>query len=55
MIIICAWCQENLGEKEPMENKNITHGMCEKCKKQYDTEIANMKEVVQIEKRCQID
>jgi len=33
MIIKCAWCGKYMGEKEPLENKNITHGICLKCLK----------------------
>lgn len=31
MIRVCAWCKKELGEKEPLEDKRITHGMCEEC------------------------
>ena len=31
MIILCAWCQKNLGEKEPLDDQSITHGMCQDC------------------------
>ena len=31
MIIICAWCKKVLGEKEPLENKADTHGICKIC------------------------
>jgi len=31
MILICAWCGKELGEKEPLEDKDITHGICESC------------------------
>jgi len=31
MIVICAWCKKELGEKEPMENKTETHGVCCFC------------------------
>ena len=31
MIRICAWCKENLGEKEPLENKSETHDICKPC------------------------
>jgi len=34
VIILCAWCGKNLGEKEPLEDKSITHGICKECKKQ---------------------
>ena len=31
MVVMCSWCKKVLGEKEPFENKNITHGLCDKC------------------------
>ena len=31
MILICAWCKNVLGEKEPLDNKDITHGICKPC------------------------
>ena len=35
MLIQCGWCDKNMGEKEPLENKSITHGICDKCFKKY--------------------
>lgn len=34
MIAICAWCVRDglpavLGEREPLDNPGVTHGMCE--------------------------
>lgn len=31
MILICSYCRKYLGEKEPLENTNHTHGMCSDC------------------------
>lgn len=31
MILICSFCRKNLGEKEPLDNRNQTHGMCPEC------------------------
>ncbi len=31
MKIVCAWCERELGEKEPLEDKDTTHGMCFRC------------------------
>lgn len=31
MIKICCNCKKYLGEKEPLENKSITHGYCPEC------------------------
>lgn len=31
MKIICAWCNAELGEKEPLEDKNPSHTICVPC------------------------
>jgi hypothetical protein len=31
MIVICAWCQEFIREKEPIKNIDVTHGICKEC------------------------
>lgn len=31
MIRVCAHCDEIYGEKEPLEDKSYTHGICIKC------------------------
>jgi len=31
VIVICGWCKELLGEKEPFEDVSITHGICPDC------------------------
>jgi len=31
MLIICSWCKKKLGEKEPLEDKRETHGICSEC------------------------
>lgn len=31
MIVICAWCRETLGEKQPLEDKSVSHGICKAC------------------------
>ena len=35
MIRICSWCNRPMGEKEPFDDKRITHGMCEECEKDF--------------------
>jgi hypothetical protein len=42
MIVICAWCRESQGEKEPLSNPAITHGMCDKCFKGLADEVAHV-------------
>ena len=32
---VCAWCGLDIGEKEPLEDKSITHSICEKCEELY--------------------
>jgi len=34
MILICAWCKETLGEKDPFNNKSVTHEICPTCAKE---------------------
>ena len=31
MILICAWCKNVLEEKEPLDNKDVTYGICKPC------------------------
>jgi nitroimidazol reductase NimA-like FMN-containing flavoprotein (pyridoxamine 5'-phosphate oxidase superfamily) len=31
MIRVCCECKKVFGEKEPLEDRSETHGICEKC------------------------
>ena len=31
MLRICSSCKKKLGEKEPLEDKSETHGLCDMC------------------------
>jgi len=31
MIRVCSYCGKVFGEKEPLENKEETHGICPEC------------------------
>jgi hypothetical protein len=31
MICQCAWCHRLLGQKAPIEDRSITHGICVSC------------------------
>lgn len=31
MQVMCSWCKERLGQKEPFESDAITHGICQQC------------------------
>lgn len=35
LVIKCAWCGKYLGEKEPYEDKSVTHGICPECREKY--------------------
>lgn len=35
MIIKCAWCGKDMGEKPPYEDKSVTHSICEECEAKY--------------------
>ena len=39
MKIVCAWCNKNLEEKEPVDDKSISHGICDSCKKKVEQEL----------------
>ena len=36
MVRICCYCQKIMGEKEPLENKSITHGICPDCNRKLE-------------------
>lgn len=29
--LVCAWCGADLGQKEPIEDKRVSHGICKSC------------------------
>ena len=31
MTRVCSWCGKSMGEKEPLEDKRITNGICGAC------------------------
>lgn len=40
MKIVCAWCQKDMGEKEPLEDTAITHSICDACQQKQINDIA---------------
>lgn len=36
MRIVCAWCGEQLGEKEPLLDDRATHTICDPCRARLD-------------------
>jgi hypothetical protein len=41
MKIICSYCKQDLGEKEPLDNNWTTHGICPKCFARLDGQFQN--------------
>jgi hypothetical protein len=35
LVVKCAWCGKYWGEKEPYEDKSVTHGICPECRAKY--------------------
>lgn len=31
MIRVCCYCDKELGVKKPLEDKSVTHGICDDC------------------------
>jgi len=36
MIVVCAWCSRLIGEKPPLAQRVITHGICEECRQKME-------------------
>ncbi len=49
MIKQCAWCSRMLGEVEPLDNKETTHGICSECQKKL---LDNLKKKTYICPKC---
>ncbi len=35
---VCAWCGKDMGEEKPIENTEITHGICRECMAELESE-----------------
>lgn len=44
MKVECAWCKKMLGEKEPLDDLQVTHGICSECMANFMTEIPSERE-----------
>lgn len=31
MLLVCAWCGQTIGEKAPVSDSTISHGICPSC------------------------
>jgi hypothetical protein len=41
---VCADCKKYLGEKEPLEDKSVTHGLCDECIEKVKKQFAALNE-----------
>lgn len=42
MIIVCAWCEKGIKEAPPFEDRDITHGICRKCRHRLANQQLNL-------------
>jgi len=50
MQIICGWCGTTIGDKEPLEDRRVSHGMCGACEDGFNTEIDKAGAVAKVAK-----
>ncbi len=50
MIRQCAWCDRVLGEIEPLDDKSITHTICENCQKDLVGSVSNQKKTLFVDR-----
>jgi hypothetical protein len=43
MRVVCSYCREELGEKEPLDDDAISHGMCEACERHFSRQWEGLK------------
>ena len=36
MIVMCAWCKQQLGDKPPYKDRESTHTICTSCLRDFD-------------------
>lgn len=41
MMIVCAWCAKELGEKDGEGVKGVSHGVCEECLRKFGVKSDN--------------
>ena len=42
MKVICSYCRKEMGEKEPLDDHRISHGMCQECHDHYQKQISGL-------------
>ncbi len=41
MVVKCAWCEKDMGEKAPLADRRISHGQCPECQRKMEIEFAS--------------
>ena len=39
MKVICSYCRKRIGEKEPINDDSVSHGMCQECYDYYKEQV----------------
>ena len=39
MKVICSYCRKKIGEKEPINDDSVSHGMCQECYDYYKEQV----------------
>ncbi len=39
MEVICSYCNRHIGEKEPLDDQRLSHGMCDACRVYFERQI----------------
>jgi hypothetical protein len=42
MKAICSYCRQDMGEREPLDDPRVTHGMCESCALHFEKQWAGV-------------
>jgi hypothetical protein len=42
MLVVCAWCEEHVREKEPLYDKSTSHSICDECYEMVKDEIKRL-------------
>lgn len=43
MKVVCSYCEEDLGEKEPLSDTGVSHGMCDLCYEYFNRQWSGLK------------
>jgi PAS domain-containing protein len=40
--VICSYCRKTIGEKEPINDETVSHGMCQECYDYYEEQVKGL-------------